>query len=347
MLTKKQITEIREHLHNAQNPLFFFDNDADGLCSFLLLQRYIERGKGISIKSFPSLTQEYFRRVKELNADYIFILDKPSVDKDFFDEARQINIPIVWIDHHATDLNEIPDYVHYYNPFFNKLKTTEPVTNICYEITSKKEDLWIAVAGCIADNFVPDFYLNFKKKYSDLSLDSRNAFDIFYKSEIGKIARIFNFALKDKTTNVINMLKYLMKIKTPYEVLEENSKNYAMHNRFNEINKKIQKLVEKAKQVKINHEKLLFFQYGGNLSISSDLSNELSYIFPEKIIVVIYVTGIKANISARGVGVKKVILNAIKELKDATGGGHENAVGAKIKIKDLEIFRENLIKLIK
>ncbi|MBU4069364.1 MAG: hypothetical protein KJ646_00105 [Nanoarchaeota archaeon] len=347
MLTKKQITEIREHLHSAQNPLFFFDNDADGLCSFLLLQRYIERGKGVSIKSFPSLTQEYFRRVKELNADYIFILDKPSVSKDFFNEARQINIPIVWIDHHATDLKEIPDYVHYYNPFFNKLKTTEPVTDICYQITSKKDDLWIAVAGCIADNFVPDFYLNFKKKYSDLSLDSKNAFDIFYKTEIGKIARIFNFALKDKTTNVIHMLKFLMKIKTPYEVLEENSKNYAMHNRFNEINKKIQKLIEKAKQVEINHEKLLFFQYGGNLSISSDLSNELSYIFPEKIIVVVYITGTKANISARGIKVKNIILNAILDLKDSTGGGHENAVGAKVKIEDLEIFRTNLIKLIK
>ena len=46
MLTTKQISEIKEHLNNAQNPLFFFDNDPDGLCSFILLQRYIKRGKG-------------------------------------------------------------------------------------------------------------------------------------------------------------------------------------------------------------------------------------------------------------------------------------------------------------
>jgi single-stranded DNA-specific DHH superfamily exonuclease len=39
MLNDKQIDEIREHLEKAQNPLFFFDNDDDGLCSFLLLQR--------------------------------------------------------------------------------------------------------------------------------------------------------------------------------------------------------------------------------------------------------------------------------------------------------------------
>ena len=31
MLTEKQLKEIREHLEKAQNPVFFFDNDADGL----------------------------------------------------------------------------------------------------------------------------------------------------------------------------------------------------------------------------------------------------------------------------------------------------------------------------
>ena len=49
MLTQKQIKEIREHLDKAQNPLFFFDNDVDGLTSFLILQRYIGSGRGIAV----------------------------------------------------------------------------------------------------------------------------------------------------------------------------------------------------------------------------------------------------------------------------------------------------------
>ena len=48
MLSEKQMQELKEHLDRAQNPLFFFDNDADGLCSFLLLARYIGRGKGVA-----------------------------------------------------------------------------------------------------------------------------------------------------------------------------------------------------------------------------------------------------------------------------------------------------------
>jgi len=155
MLTKKQVSEIREHLEKAQRPIFFFDNDPDGLCSFLLLQRYLGRGKGVSIKSFPELIQDDFRKVHELNADYIFILDKPLVSNGFFDQAEKFNIPVVWIDHHFIDKSGIPGFVNYYNPVFNKKRTEEPVTALCYQITGKKEDIWLAVVGCISDHFVP------------------------------------------------------------------------------------------------------------------------------------------------------------------------------------------------
>ena len=55
MLNKKELDEIKENLEMSQNPLFFFDNDVDGLCSFLILRRSIGRGRGVAIKSFPDL----------------------------------------------------------------------------------------------------------------------------------------------------------------------------------------------------------------------------------------------------------------------------------------------------
>lgn len=345
MLTQKQLKEIKEHLDKAQNPLFFFDNDPDGLCSFLLLQRYIKRGKGVPIRSFPGLTSEYFRKVNELEADYIFILDKPEVSKEFFKEVEQVNIPVVWIDHHAVDIKNVPEFVNYYNPCFNEPKSNEPTTYSCYKISQKKEDLWLAVIGCISDKFVPDFYDEFKKEYPDLSINSDEAFGILYKSQIGKIARIFGFALKDRTTNVINMIRFLIKSKNPYDVLEENNNTYTMHKRFNEINKKYKKLLEKAINL-TDSGKLLFFQYSGDLSISSDLSNELSYTYPKKIVVVIYITGVKANISVRGKNIREIILKSLEGLEGATGGGHEDAVGAQVKVEDLEKFRKTLEEMI-
>ena len=159
MLTKSQVSQIREHLDRAQNPLFFFDNDPDGLCSFLILRKFCEKGKGVQVKSYPSMNKDYFRKVSELGADYIFILDKPLVEKDFFEEADKNNIPVVWIDHHNIDRKEIPDFVHYYNPLFNKKKTNEPVTHLCYQISERKDDTWLDIICCKSDKFFSENYL--------------------------------------------------------------------------------------------------------------------------------------------------------------------------------------------
>ena len=116
MLIKKEILELREHLEKSQNPLYYFDNDQDGLCSYLLLKRFYKKGNGIPVKTSP-LGKEYFRRVEEFNPDYIFILDQPTVSKEFFDLIFEKNLPVVWIDHHETEKEKIPENIYYYNSF--------------------------------------------------------------------------------------------------------------------------------------------------------------------------------------------------------------------------------------
>lgn len=343
MLTKKQKKEIKEHLEKAQNPVFFFDNDCDGLCSFLLFQRYLGRGKGVCVKSFPSLDVSYFRKVGELNADYIFVLDKPIVSDEFIKEAEKMNVPIVWIDHHFIEDQKIPTYVNYYNPAYNKVKSSEPVTALCYDITDKKEDLWIAVIGSITDNFFPDFYSDFLKKYPELGIETKKPFDVVYKSRIGGVAKILQMGLKDTTTNVVKMLKFLMSVKSPYDILEENNKNYLMHKRAKEIDKKYKSLLARAKTFLSG--RVLFFQYGGDLSISGELSNELSYLFPEILVAVAYVNGTKVNFSLRGKNIRERFLKIISGIENATGGGHEDAVGGVIQAGDLERFREEVEKV--
>jgi single-stranded DNA-specific DHH superfamily exonuclease len=345
MLTEKQISEIKIHLNKAQNPLFFFDNDPDGLCSFLLLQRACGKGKGVPIKSFPELSPEYFRKISELNADYVFILDKPVVSKEFFNEIEQINVPVVWIDHHDIDASTIPKFVHYYNPLFNKTKSNEPVTYLCYKIADRKEDAWIALIGCICDNFVPEFYKEFSKEYPDLVTDTKSAPELYYNSQLGKIAQMMNFGLKDRITNVMKMLRLLMRIKSPYELLEENKENKTIYQRFDEVNKKYKKILEKAISSDRN-KKILFFKYGGDLSISAEIANALQYKFPDRYIAVARDSGGKISISFRGKNVRKIVLKALEGFEDATGGGHEDAVGAKIKTEDFERFKEKIEDII-
>lgn len=345
MLTKKQVIEIREELNKANEPLFLFDNDPDGLCSFLLLRKYIGKGKGFPIKSFQDSGGNYLRKIKELNPDYIFILDKPAIPLDFFKKLNEMNLPVVWIDHHEVNESQIPDFVKYYNPLFNRKKSNEPVTALCYQINHNNALDWLASVGCVSDRFLPRFYSKIVKKYPDLTMKSKDPFEVFYNSQLGRIARMFSFALKDRTTNVITMIKFLMRINTPYEILADSSQNYTMHKRFEQVESKFQKLVGKALNFSGN-KKILYFQYGGELSISSDLSNFLSYKFPGKVIIVAYISGSKANISIRGKNIRDKVMKSIGEIEGASGGGHEDAVGVQIRADKLELFKEKLHQLI-
>src|SRR3989344_1543802 len=91
-------------------------------------------------------------------------------------------------------------------------------------------------------------------------------------------------------------------------------------------------------------EKMLFFVYGGEVSMSADIANELSYRHPEIFVVVAYMKGAILNLSLRGAGVKKMLEKILPKLENATGGGHADAVGARIRTSDLEKFKELLSK---
>ena len=90
MLSEKQILEIREHLEKAQSPLFLFDNDLDGLSSFILLRKYIGRGKGVAVRNHPDVGDGYIRKISEFNTDYVFVLDKPILGKEFIEGVRAL-----------------------------------------------------------------------------------------------------------------------------------------------------------------------------------------------------------------------------------------------------------------
>ncbi len=345
MLNQKQIEEIKEHLEKAQNPVFYYDNDADGLCSFLLLRRYLGRGKGVVVRSFPDLNAQYAKKAEELKADYVFILDKPVISNDFFQEIEKMQIPIVWIDHH--DIEEEKERGKFTNLFrYNwarnkgKDKSDEPVTYWIYKIVGKKEELWIAVMGCIADHYLPDFVDNFEKEYSDLWGKVKEPFEAYYETEIGKIAQALGFGLKDSTTHIVQLQNFLIGCKNPREVLAEVDKNAAFRQKYKDIMRRYQSLLKRA--LENVQDKIIFFEYSGDLSMSSEIANNLCYLYPNKYVIVVYRKGIVSNISMRGKNVKKILEISISSLEEAFGGGHEDAVGARIKSRDIGKFREKV-----
>lgn len=341
MLTKKQNEEILSHLEKAQNPIFYYDNDCDGLCAFLLFRRYLGRGYGVAVRSYPELDASYLKKTEQLKADYIFIVDKPVVAEDFLEGADKMQIPVVWIDHHDMNAKSLSDFdkfknLYIYNGALGKGKSNEPTSYLAYKATGRKEDIWIALMGCIADHYMPDFTAEFAKRYPEFwNKEMEKPFDVYYKTEIGRIAVALNFGLKDSVSNVVKLQSFLLSCKSPNEVFLEIEMNKPFRTKYADIKKKYDVLLKEAKE----SGKIIYLIYGGELSISADLANELCYLYPEKYIVVAYKKGTITNLSMRGNNVKGILEKVLKKLENATGGGHRDAVGARIRTEDLEKFK--------
>lgn len=342
MISSEELQEIRDRLEASQNPLFFFDNDVDGLCAFLILRRAIGRGKGIAIKSFPDLKAQYLKKVEELNPDIIFILDKAELSKEFAEAVEQKGIPMVWIDHHETKTSkEIIEKTSYYNSF----PEAEPTTYIAQKVFNRQEDLWLAVIGCIGDVYMPDFIEKFAEQNPDLLSSKLSAFDMLHSTEIGKIVRMLNFGLMDTTTNVVTLIKYLFRANGPRDILEENQYTKQFLKRYAQLNKFYNKQIKKAEANFDKKSPILFFSYSGEISMSSEIANRLYFNHKDKLIVVAFKRSEKVNISIRGSNALKITKLAIADIDEATGGGHEEATGAMVPIDDFEKFKSNIIHL--
>ena len=135
MISQKEFEEIENYLIKSENPLFFFDDDPDGLCSYLLLRKRYGKGKGIPVKTSHDMYDIYLRKIKEYSPDVVFILDKPVLSQDVVDK---INVPLIWIDHHEPlDLKGLKIF----NPRVRDKKDSRPVSYWCYKIV--RESMWI------------------------------------------------------------------------------------------------------------------------------------------------------------------------------------------------------------
>ena len=342
MLEQRHILTIREELDSSKRPIFFFHDDADGLSSFLLLYRHIGEGKGVIVKQTPKIDRaNYTRKVKEYMPDKVFVLDIAMVEQDFLDDMAEIGLKVVWIDHHNPLERQ---KVLYFNPRIRSIKDDTCVTRICYEVV--KKDIWIAMVGSIGDWQMPDFRKEFVEKYPELLDKSvEKPEEALFGQKIGTLVRIFSFVLKGKTEEVVKCMKILTRINDPYEILEQKTAaGRFIYKRHEGIKEYYDALFKKAKEHVATDEIFIYVYKGAKFSFSSELSNELLYNYPSKIIMVGREKSgeIKYSIRAAGKNIPPILKKALEGI-EGFGGGHEHACGAVIKEK----FNKHFIKQFK
>ena len=337
MIPQKQLEEIKQELDSCERPIFFFHDDEDGLCSFLLLYRYAKKGKGIIAKTTPKLTKEIFaKKVEDYGADKVFILDIPIVEDEFFSAVKA---PVIWIDHHEPV--EVPAGVKYFNPRIKDENEYSPVTYWCYKIVN--QDIWVAAIGCIGDAFYPDFMPEFKAHYPGYVDDTDELEKILYSTKLGSLTRIFAFILKGSTREVMNSVKILTRLEQPDEILEQKtSAGKYVYKHFSRINKVYESILKEAEKVSSEGKIFLFIYQDPRMSITKDLANELSHKMKGKMVIIGREKNNEIKLSLRwNKNIIPVLEKALAGV-EGYGGGHKYACGAAVKKPDFEKFMTQL-----
>ncbi|MBW3018670.1 DHH family phosphoesterase [Candidatus Woesearchaeota archaeon] len=341
MLSKKEIASIREELLNCQTPIFFFDDDPDGLASFLLLYRFVQEGKGFIVKTKPSITESFVQKVENYGADKVFILDIASVDQEFLDNVK---VPVIWIDHHEPLQR---DKVKYFNPRRTVDKNV-PTSALCWQVVEqdRPQDLWIALVGCVGDWFMPEFAAAFRQASPDILPHTGDVADILFNSTMGLLVKIFSFNLKGASAEVLKSMKTFTRVETPYELLNQStSKGRFLWKRYLAANKIYEQMLKTALKQKPKKGILIFTYDDDRLSLTKDLSNELLYRSGCVVIVARDRMGtMRCSLrSPEKYDLASAVANALKGI-EGYGGGHKNACGACINKDDFEQFVDNLRK---
>ena len=339
-LSKNQLSEIKKHLETAQNPMFFFDDDCDGLCSFLLFKKFCKgRGKGIIVKGSPKLEEKYVKQVRGYSPDKIFVWDKPIVSQEFIDK---ISVPIIWIDHHPPIERQ---GIKYFNPRLKNPNDKSSTTYWCYKVTKQNE--WLAMVGCIADWAFPgkDLAEKFFKGYGDLCPDIKDPETILFSTKFGELIKTFSFILKGTAKEAIKYINIIYKIESPHEIINNETLNAKQLNeRAKEVDKRYNKVLRSALDSQQATEDIFVFMYHDKkMSFTADLSNELLHIFPEKIIIIARTKDGEAKISLRSknIPIIKILTEALNGI-NGYGGGHDYACGATIAKEDFQRFIGNI-----
>ena len=333
-MTEQEIIEkTRTALKEAKNPLFIIDDDPDGLCAYLVLKKYINKGQFLLVKTSPHVTEEFLTRIKPYEADLIIILDVANVSKEFIDE---VGVPLIWIDHHQI---QNAGNAIYYNPRIWNQNAYVPTSECAWNITQEND--WIAALGIMEDWKIPPMIDSLIEKYPDLLMKTDNPGDLRFNSGYGEIGMMLRAALKGYVQDAVECIRLLEEAETPYDFQNNTEKYELLLTKFKGMKEELDSLVKEAEKVGEKSEEFIIFAYKhvGRHALTGLVAEILAYRNPEKMIIVAREKDGFYRMAFRG---RKADVNTVlqRALEGTTGhgGGHAQACGGSVPTNEFDDF---------
>lgn len=324
----EQAKDFFNNINENDNIIIIHHDDLDGFCSGILFYDYcIKKQAKIKTIAFEiSADQDII--IKQLKkANKIIICDlAPNTINKILETIKKKEV--FYTDHHPKDY-PVPDKIIEYRTKDSYI----PSSRTAYEIVDGKQ--WISIAGTIGDmghlypenkEFLEEFFNKHKIEQNE-----------FLEKIVSTIHRFLIYFHKKKKKAFSN----LQKIEDYNEI--KKFKRYARI-----VDREIQKHLYEYKTKKERIGEVNFYLFSSEYPIKSLISSELSFLYKDEIIVFGLIDNDRIQLSARTsnkeADMSELLKTGIKDLKNASAGGHRPAAGGCIQAQDLEKFKENLKK---
>jgi len=318
-------------------------NDLDGIMSARLIEVVLKtKGKEIDLLDFLQYKKGMFEgptsKMKEKGITKLFVTDiyADGTDLEGFGKLRE-DFDVLLIDHHPVkeELKDTKNVI--------KTETADCCTFVIYNLVKDLiEGDWneLVCATMISEVSYknPDNLKFIQSIYPELTLDNiRESKCAKLSNKIGG-SLIYLGSEKDGIKKIYDLIK------------EDNLEKLGEYNDV--IEKEISKFLEKfKKEAEFYPEKNIYYFYAApNYNITSVISTIVSFEKMNQTVVIVAPIGDPnyLKLSARNQGKEEdmsALLNkGIEGLENASAGGHKPAAGGRIMKKDLEKFKENLLK---
>ena len=334
--SKKDFLDYLNSINKKDKIAIISHNDLDGIASALLMHQILkQKKKKVSSFNFVNYSKGMFEQPEKKfkkGTNKVLILDiSISADLEGFNKLKEKYDTFV-IDHHPYEIK---------GENIIKTKTEDCATFALFDLAKNDFNLkkweWLVCATMVAEfSFKSKSNFEFiKSHYPKVVLED------IYNSELGEISKKIASSLicfKGKEKKVFNLIlnNKLKRLNKYSELVELEIKNW------------IDKF---KKEAEFYSNKNLYFYYASpKYSITSAIVTSLSVKEPDKTFV--FISDIKdepdfVKVSSRnqtGGDMNLLMKKGIEGLENASGGGHVPAAAARFLKKDLQKFKENLLK---